>query len=418
MRANLSMWTNGKSTGVFLKTLTLLQHRSMWTEWRARAGVRKFMSSSCRFMSSSCRFMSSSCRFMSSSCRFMSSSCRFMSSSWGPSSCPPWRLLFFGTDQFAVESLKVLSSSRNSGEGLVETLEVVTFSPDVPVSRFAQQNCLTLHHWPPDHVEGEFDVGVVVSFGCLLPERLINKFPYGILNVHPSLLPRWRGPAPIFHTILNGDEVTGVTVIQILPSRFDTGPILNQERHHIPQCCTADELGAALATKGAHLLIDTLRTLPEKIASKREQGQMGATFAPKINPPMSWLVWEEQTCEDVARLYRAIGTRIPLKTLWMGRTIKLLDFVGKCCVSDQRKTPIPGSVCFVKESGTLAICCKDGWVGFRTVLLKRRLTAADFYNGYLHHTFKKNTPDGAAEGYFVSTTGGTKNLQKRENTTL
>ncbi|KAM6943538.1 methionyl-tRNA formyltransferase, mitochondrial [Xenentodon cancila] len=330
---------------------------------------------------------------------------------------PPWRLLFFGTDQFAVESLKLLASSRNSCEGIVETLEVVSFSGDVPVRRFAQQNRLRLHSWPPDTVEGQFDVGVVVSFGCLLPERLINKFPYGILNVHPSLLPRWRGPAPVFHTILHGDTVTGVTIIQILPAKFDAGPILNQDRYQIPKYYTADELGSVLAIKGAHLLIDTLRTLPEKIANKREQGQTGGTFAPKINTSMSWMVWEKQTCDEVERLYRAIGTRIPLRTLWMGRTIKLLDFVGKCCISDQRKKPIPGSVCYVKESGTLAVCCKDGWVEFRTVLLKRRLTATDFYNGYLHHTFKKNTPYEAAEEYFVSRKGGTMNLQKRENTT-
>lgn len=101
----------------------------------------------------------------------------------------------------------------------------------------------------------------------------------GILNVHPSLLPRWRGPAPIFHTILHCDTVTGVTIMQIRPHRytkkssvflpvglqtvlfnissllrFDVGPIVNQELHQVPEKCTADELGAALATKGAHLV--------------------------------------------------------------------------------------------------------------------------------------------------------------------
>uniref|UniRef100_A0A672IFW0 Methionyl-tRNA formyltransferase, mitochondrial n=1 Tax=Salarias fasciatus TaxID=181472 RepID=A0A672IFW0_SALFA len=312
------------------------------------------------------------------------------------SSRPPWRLLFFGSDEFAVESLKLLTSSRNANEGIVETLEVVTLPGSVPVKRFAQQNRLTLHGWPLHDVTGQFDVGVVVSFGCLLNEALIKKFPHGILNVHPSLLPRWRGPAPVFHTILHGDAVTGVTIMQIRPHRFDVGPVLNQELHPVPQSCTADQLGAVLAVKGAHLLIDTLKTLSEKMENRREQSQTGATFAPKITKSMSWVLWEEQTCDQIDRLYRAIGSRIALRTTWDGRTVKLLEFVGRCHISlaDERRKPDPGSVSYQKESDTLAVCCKDGWVGFKAVLLKKRLTAADFYNGYLHQSVQKSWPGG------------------------
>lgn len=105
-----------------------------------------------------------------------------------------------------------------------------------------------------------------------------SLFLSGILNVHPSLLPRWRGPAPVFHTILHGDTVTGVSIMHIRPHRwtevkprsvcshlgrflntslnprFDVGPILNQEIHKVPDKCTSEELGAALATKGAKLV--------------------------------------------------------------------------------------------------------------------------------------------------------------------
>lgn len=317
---------------------------------------------------------------------------------------PRWRVLFFGTDQFALESLKLLTSSRDSSEGVVDTLEVVSLSGDVPVKRFAQQNGLPLHHWPLHHVGPRFHVGVVVSFGCLLPESLISQFPLGILNVHPSLLPRWRGPAPVFHTILQGDAVTGVSIMQIRPHRFDVGPILSQELHQVPPNCTADDLGAALARKGAHLLINTLTTLSERIANKKEQRKTEATFAPKITTSLSWVLWEEQTCQQIDRLYRAIGSRIPLRTLWMGKTIKLLDYVGRCHISlsDDRKSPVPGSISYQKDSNSLAVCCKDGWVGFRAVLLKKRLTAADFYNGYLHHNRLKDTPHQTAEGLFVS----------------
>ncbi|XP_054627086.1 methionyl-tRNA formyltransferase, mitochondrial [Dunckerocampus dactyliophorus] len=333
-------------------------------------------------------------------------SCRHLSSSR-----PPWRLLFFGSDQFAVESLKVLAADRSSGGGVVASLEVVTLSEDVPVWRFAQLKDLPVHRWPPGDVAGRFDVGVVVSFGCLLQERLITAFPHGILNVHPSLLPRWRGPAPVFHTILHGDAVTGVTIMQIRPHRFDVGPILKQQFYQVPEKCTAEELGDVLAIKGARLLMDTLRTLPQTMANKQEQSQTGATFAPKISSSMSWVVWEEQTCEQINRLYRAIGYKIPLRTTWMGRTVKLLDFVGKCHISlaDPSRRSMPGSVSFQRESNILAVCCKDGWVGFKAVLLKKRLTAADFYNGYLHQTLlqhNKTPPHPAARGVFLSRRGG------------
>ncbi|CAL1603378.1 unnamed protein product [Knipowitschia caucasica] len=316
---------------------------------------------------------------------------------------PPWKVLFFGSDQFAVESLKVLSTSRKCDDSVVQCLEVVTLPGDVPVKRFALQDSLPLHPWPPDISPGQFDVGVVVSFGCLLPPKIINKFPFGILNVHPSLLPRWRGPAPIFHTVLQGDQLTGVTVMQIRPHRFDVGPILSQESYQIQTQVTADELGDILAVKGAQMLLDTLKNLCEKLRNKKEQSTTGATFAPKISTSLSWLVWEEQTTLQIDCLSRAIGSRIPLRTLWMGRTLKLLDYVGKChsVVPDGSATLVPGSVFYLRESNILSVRCKDGWVGFRSVLLKKRLTAADFYNGYLHQNLKSCSGP-SAHAVFVS----------------
>lgn len=317
---------------------------------------------------------------------------------------PPWRVLFLGSDDFAVESLKLLSNSRKSNDGLLRSLEVVTLANDVPVKKFAEENELPIHTWPLGDLQGRFDVGVVVSFGCLLRERLIKQFPYGILNVHPSLLPRWRGPAPVFHTVLHGDTLTGVTVMQIRPKRFDVGPILHQGTYQIPENCTADQLGAALANQGAGLLLDTLKNLPERILNKREQAREGETLAPKILPSMSWLQWEDQSCLQIERLYRAISSRVPLRTVWMGKTVKLLDFVGPCSISLSGRglTPVPGCISYQKELDTLAVRCKDGWVGFRSVVLKKRLSATDFYNGYLHQSFSSGDSLQSQESMFMS----------------
>ncbi|XP_066557645.1 methionyl-tRNA formyltransferase, mitochondrial isoform X2 [Amia ocellicauda] len=305
-------------------------------------------------------------------------------------SAPPWRVMFFGTDEFALQSLKLLaeSSKHNSSERVVDKLEVVTLLKELPVRTFANQNKLPVHDWPHVDPGEQFDVGVVVSFGSLLREDLIRRFPYGILNVHPSLLPRWRGPAPVFHTVLNADTVTGVTVMQIRPKRFDVGPVLSQELFPVPKNCTAEQLGASLATMGAEMLIHTLKNLPERIANRREQSKEGATFAPKISTTMSWIDWEE-TCAQIGCLFRAIGSRISLRTMWMGQMIKLLDFVeeSNIPVSAQGRNPAPGTMQYQKESNTLLVRCKDGWVGFKAVKLKKRLSAADFYNGYLHQYF-------------------------------
>ncbi|XP_062922334.1 methionyl-tRNA formyltransferase, mitochondrial isoform X2 [Mobula hypostoma] len=279
---------------------------------------------------------------------------------------PPWRILFFGTDAFAQRTLQEVHSSLCDGNLLIERLEVVTL-PDtkygeLPVRRYARLNEITLHDWPCLTECHHFDVGIVVSFGVLLSDTLIEQFPYGILNLHPSLLPRWRGPAPIFHTLIHGDQVTGVTIMQIRPKRFDIGPILSQQKTPVPPRCTADELGVILAEKGAEMLLSVLRSLPEHVENRREQSKEGVTFAPKITVADSWVNWEEQTVEEIDRLNRAIGSRLPLRTLWMGRTLKLMDLVD---VEEIPHLPdatpdqlIPGTAHFHKELKVLFIRCK------------------------------------------------------------
>ncbi|XP_020392738.1 methionyl-tRNA formyltransferase, mitochondrial isoform X2 [Rhincodon typus] len=314
---------------------------------------------------------------------------------------PPWRILFFGTDEFAQRVLEKLHPSRflKTGKMLVQQLEVVTLpatkSAELPVRKYALMNQISVHDWPYFAPNDYFDVGIIVSFGNLLSETLIQQFPYGILNLHPSLLPRWRGPAPIFHTLIHGDQVTGVTIIQIRPTRFDVGPIVMQQECAVPPRCTADELGVILAETGAEMLLSTLESLPELVKNAREQSKEGITFAPKINVGMSWVNWQEQTWEELDQIYRAIGSRIPLRTLWMDKTVKLLDLV------DVREIPvslaftpeqlIPGTIHFHKESNTLLVRCKNGWSGFKLVVLKKVLSAADFYNGYLHPYFRKGS---------------------------
>ncbi|XP_062998731.1 methionyl-tRNA formyltransferase, mitochondrial [Elgaria multicarinata webbii] len=315
---------------------------------------------------------------------------------------PPWRVLFFGTDGFSAETLRALQAAREPRPGLlVDHLEVVTLQSQLPkglpVKNCAEQLHLPIHLWPDVGPCEHFDVGVVASFGRLLSEDLILKFPYGVLNVHPSYLPRWRGPAPIIHTVLHGDTVTGVTIMQIRPKRFDVGPIIKQETFAVPGHCSAKELESLLSKLGANMLIDVLQNLPESLKNKREQQKEGITFAPKVTVAMSCINWEEQHPEQILRMHRALGSMMPLQTLWMDTTVKLLDFVEVETLPDltdrlvAESWTIPGSVFYHKQRQTLVIRCKEGCIGVKAVLLKKKLTAADFYNGYLHPWFQQNS---------------------------
>ncbi|NWX18347.1 FMT protein, partial [Aegotheles bennettii] len=288
-----------------------------------------------------------------------------------------------------------------SEDSLVSRLEVVTLPSRLPtalpVKSCAQELQLPVHEWPHTGPVGQFDVGVVASFGRLLREDLILQFPYGMLNVHPSCLPRWRGPAPIIHTVLHGDKVTGVTIMEIRPKRFDVGPIIKQEEFAVPPRCTAKELEVTLSKLGADMLISVLRNLPESLKNKKEQPKEGVTFAPKISIAKSCIKWEEQTAAQIIQLHRAIGSMFPLQTLWKGTAVKLLDFVEADSIPGfagqilNDHGAVPGSLIYHKVSQTLLARCKQGWVGIKAVVLKKKLTAVDFYNGYMHSLFQQNS---------------------------
>ncbi|CAI9158596.1 unnamed protein product [Rangifer tarandus platyrhynchus] len=184
--------------------------------------------------------------------------------------------------------------------------------------------------------------------------------------------------------------------MQIKPKRFDVGPILKQETVPVPPKSTSKELEAVLSRLGANMLISVLKNLPESLNNGRQQPAEGVTHAPKISAATSCIKWEEQTSEHIFRLYRAVGNIIPLQTLWMDNTIKLLDLVevDSSILSDSKLTGqavIPGLVIYHKQSQILLVCCKDDWIGVRSLMLKKTLTATDFYNGYLHPWYQKNS---------------------------
>jgi len=311
----------------------------------------------------------------------------------GPKSPPPWRVLFLGTDEFALNHLRALNENRKlrlNSQPVIKKLEVVVSTKKCPVYKYAVSEDLRVHRWPLPDLQGQHDVGVIVSFGHLIPDSVISMLPNGILNVHPSLLPRWRGAAPLHHTILNGDKKTGVSIMKISPHKFDVGPILAQQEVDVPENCTRHQLQEQLSQLSTKMLLFCVRNI-DLITSRQQENNIKLKHASKLHTSNTYIDWENCTVKDIDRQYRALGDTLNLRSLWKETTVRLLEMVHpnqmKAVCDEHRETLISeccsGHPHFIRNRGILAVKCQDGWVGFHKIMIRKTMTAKEFHNGYL-----------------------------------
>jgi methionyl-tRNA formyltransferase len=214
----------------------------------------------------------------------------------------PLRIVFFGTPAFAVPTLTALLSSRHRVVGAVT-------QPDRPRGRGHQvsagpvKQLATAHGVPvlqPERMKDEgflsalrmldADLGVVAAYGRILTDTMLAIPRLGMINVHASLLPRWRGAAPIHRAILAGDIETGITIMRVV-RELDAGPMLAAVREPIGPDQTTEELEPLLATRGAELLLATVHRLAEGPVPEEPQPVAGVTYADRItkdDAPMFW----------------------------------------------------------------------------------------------------------------------------------
>jgi methionyl-tRNA formyltransferase len=167
------------------------------------------------------------------------------------------------------------------------------------------------------------DVMVVVAYGQILPASLLNAPRLGTLNVHASLLPRHRGPAPIEWSILSGDTETGVTIMQ-MDAGVDTGPILAQSRVPIPPDLTASRLEGELAELGARLMVDTLDKLQRGSITPVPQPPEGATHAPRLRSEDGKLNPATMSAQEIDRRVRALSERLGCWITLNGAEVKVI----------------------------------------------------------------------------------------------
>ncbi|KAH9519937.1 hypothetical protein Btru_071305 [Bulinus truncatus] len=198
-----------------------------------------------------------------------------------------------------------------------------------PVTRYAALWDLMGYEWPISQIpNNSYDVGVLASFGHLIPKRIIDAFPYGIINVHPSLLPRWRGAALYIIQYSIRDVKSGISIMSLKPKHFDSGPILKQKVLDIPFNYSLSGLRDFMSLEGGKQIIEVLSSLPEFIIAEQKQSENDVTYAHKLKLTMSFIDWENQTLESIDRQYRALHETTELRSEFNGVTIRLLDMLN------------------------------------------------------------------------------------------
>ena len=276
------------------------------------------------------------------------------------------KIVFFGTPDFAVPTLKKLVESRHEVTLVVSRPDrpvgrhqVLTPPPVVGVARAFQIDCMQPNSLKSEEIdlslkESGADAVVVVAYGKMIPCRLLGIPRHGFVNLHPSLLPRHRGPSPIQWALVCGDRATGVTTMQI-DEGMDTGPLLLQHRVPIEPGETAEMLAPRLAELGAELVVRTLDEFEEGSLVPRPQPADGANTTPMLRRNFAKVDWSMPARQLVNRL-RGFTPWPGLYTKFRGGRLKLFG------LDEVKPTPRgkekPGTVILADPDGVVVRCGK------------------------------------------------------------
>ena len=298
------------------------------------------------------------------------------------------RIAFAGTPQFALPALQALLKSRHQVVGVLT-------QPDRPAGRgqqmraspvkllaldaqlpLAQPPTLKTPESRAELTQWAADVLVVVAYGLILPPPVLALPRLGCVNIHGSLLPRWRGAAPIQRAILAGDAETGVTIMQ-LDAGLDTGPMLLERVRPIGSQDTAGDLHDALSELGAAALLEALDGLAAGALKPRAQPAEGVSYAPKIEKSESPLDWSVSSIH-LDRKIRAFNPWPVAETRLAGESLRVL----RARVAEPEGAhDAPGTLLGIAEDG-LRVACGEGVLAVRELQRagKRPVSARDFAN--------------------------------------
>jgi methionyl-tRNA formyltransferase len=278
------------------------------------------------------------------------------------------RVVFLGTSDFAVPSLNAVLAANYE-------VSAVFIQPDKPagrgqktqispVKRYALEKGLAV--FQPEKIRAEEnraifqtlrpDFLVVAAYGQILPAWLLDSARIAPVNVHGSLLPRYRGAAPVTWAILNGDSVTGVTTM-LMDQNLDTGAILLKREVPLSQTITGGELSEKLASVGAELLLPTLEGLKNNTITPLPQNESEASWAPKISKEISRISWDRTACE-IHNLVRGLNPWPGATTEYKGQNLKVIRSLPEPGGTAESE---PGAFLGLTEHG-MRIRCGQGTV--------------------------------------------------------
>jgi methionyl-tRNA formyltransferase len=276
------------------------------------------------------------------------------------------RIVFFGTPSFAVPTLAALIDSRHEVVGVVTQPDKPRGRgqrvSDAPVKALAvarglpvlQPERLARATFETEFLALQADLGVVAAYGKILPEWLLSAPSHGMINVHASLLPKYRGAAPVHRAVMNGDLETGVTIMRVVKA-LDAGPMIAKVTRAIGPDETSDVVEHDLAAMGAPLLVQTVDDLSMGRAAEVPQNDADATYAPRLT--------KEEGLLDFSRPAREVHNRVrglrPWPTAYTflhGRRL----VVHQTRVATQAAGAAPPGTCLSADATGLTVVCGDG----------------------------------------------------------
>ena len=299
------------------------------------------------------------------------------------------RVVFFGTPAFAVPTLEELLASRHAVAGVVTQPDRPRGrgyrTSDAPVKIRAREAGLPILQpaslKPPDFPAAlaafDADLGVVAAYGRILSEAVLAIPRLGMINVHASLLPRYRGAAPVHRAVMAGERETGVTIMRVVKA-LDAGPMLAAVRRPIGENQTSAEVEADLAKAGARLLIDVVGRLAAGAVPEEPQNDAEATYAPRITKDDSPIDWG-RSAREVHDQIRGLHPWPHAETSLGGKRLILLQ----SCVTTHRSEAPPGTI-VTARGDELDVATGDGLLRIVELQVegKKPMRVRDFLAGH------------------------------------
>lgn len=301
-------------------------------------------------------------------------------------------IIFMGTPDFAVGALEAILDAGHK-VGLVVTQPDKAQGRSKELKPPAVKQCALKHNLPvfqPERIKKEeavavlkqydADLYVVAAFGQILSKEILDIPKFGCINIHASLLPKYRGAAPIQWAVINGEEKTGVT-IQQMNEGVDTGDILLQKEYYLQKDETGESLFDRLCDLGAVAIVEAIEKIEDGSITKTPQNEEESTHAKMLTKAMG-LIDFHKSAENIERLVRGLNSWPSAYTFYKGKTMKIWKAEVMRHIDDAKNQYVPGTI-VEKDKESFSVVCGDDVLKITEIQLegKRRMSVKEFLLG-------------------------------------